>query len=269
MSEILSLRELQKMELRILVDFDKYCRKHGLRYSLFAGTLIGAVRHGGFIPWDDDIDVCMPRADFRKLIDLLKQEPIENCSMLSPYDEASYFTGFFLKIFDTRTELIEFAEDNFPIKYGVFIDVFPLDFINPTVNDIEKMFTDYHNMLKKHRRYIRKMHSKSLYKKILYKYKVKIIGRLIQKELDNLDNQSNTETGWLSHGSICNSPFGRIYNSDMFADYCEMSFEGHSFSVMKGYEGYLWSRYGNYMQLPPEEERFGHHYIKAYMKGGC
>ena len=118
------IRPLQLRILEILLAVDKVCREHGLRYYLWAGTLLGAIRHKGFIPWDDDVDICMPRADYDTLMAHAKEW------LPAPYEAMSAETngkypGSFGKIIDSSTTLIERA--HYAYLSGIYIDVFPID----------------------------------------------------------------------------------------------------------------------------------------------
>ena len=122
----MSLAEIQAREYALLERFDAYCKRYGLTYCLCGGTLLGAVRHKGFIPWDDDIDLMMPRDDYERLRDLARKEPV--CDFLTvryPGDEA-YPYGF-AKVVDTKTVVYErnITEDR--QRAGLALDIFPLD----------------------------------------------------------------------------------------------------------------------------------------------
>jgi lipopolysaccharide cholinephosphotransferase len=120
----LTLEELRDVQLGILRAFDAYCREAGLVYHLGFGTLLGAVRHGGYIPWDDDIDVTMPRADYRRLVERFATTAPSHLSVGSPQTRDGWPLPY-AKVMDDRTELWEPFEE--PVPLGVNIDVFPLD----------------------------------------------------------------------------------------------------------------------------------------------
>ncbi len=121
----LNLDEIKKIEFEILIAFDTVCKEHNLRYGLSGGTLLGAIRHGGFIPWDDDIDVVMPRPDYERLIDISNK--VFNDRLFFSTPKTDYNTVHaYGKLYDMRTELIEFP-DSKRLKSHVYIDVFPLD----------------------------------------------------------------------------------------------------------------------------------------------
>ena len=135
------MKEITQTEQKeILLDMLKYvdeiCKKNNIKYFLYGGTLIGAIRHKGFIPWDDDLDICVPYKDYRKLITLLKQDNKYNVH--NPYDNEDYYY-FFTKLTDKRTILIE---DNYNrIKdMGVFLDIFPFYHLPDSIEEYNKLY---------------------------------------------------------------------------------------------------------------------------------
>ena len=125
-----TLRDVQKVQLEILLEFDRICRKHGLKYLLFAGTLLGAVRHKGFIPWDDDIDVCMLRGDYERFLTVCKDE-LSAELFLQTTDTDREYPLQFAKLRKNNTRFVEKSMSDLKIHHGVFIDIFPLDNVMP------------------------------------------------------------------------------------------------------------------------------------------
>lgn len=117
------MTDLQKVEFDILVEFDRICRKFNLKYFLFSGTLLGAVRHGGFIPWDDDIDVAMPINDYYKFVKICKTELGEDY-FLQTYN-TDYVNFWYAKIRKNNTTMLESGFENVNMHHGVWIDIFP------------------------------------------------------------------------------------------------------------------------------------------------
>ena len=122
----LSLADIQAREYELLLQFDAYCKRHSLTYCLCGGTLLGAVRHKGFIPWDDDIDLMMPRADYERLRDLSRKEPVSgDLRVLYPGDKGYPYGA--MKVVDTRTIVYERNITREEQRTGLALDIFPLD----------------------------------------------------------------------------------------------------------------------------------------------
>ena len=122
----MTVKELQETELEILKAFHRFCEEHHLRYYLSGGTLLGAIRHKGFIPWDDDIDLCMPRPDYMKLVEILKDGQLDQYRYLNTRYLDKDCPSSMIRVCDNRTEL-DFTEYRIPYQIGCWIDVFPLD----------------------------------------------------------------------------------------------------------------------------------------------
>ncbi|QLH74251.1 MAG: LicD family protein [Methanomassiliicoccales archaeon] len=121
------LNKIHQKELEILIEFDKICKKHGLKYFLFCGTLLGAVRHNGFIPWDDDLDLVMMRDDYEKLLKLPASELPPNISIISSKSHKN-FPFYYSKMMNLNTKFVERSTSKLDIPKGIFIDIFPLDY---------------------------------------------------------------------------------------------------------------------------------------------
>ena len=182
----LTSKEIQQIGLSILKKFADYCEEHGLHYSLAYGTLLGAARHEGFIPWDDDVDVLMGREDYDKMIEYYnKGERIDGLSLLYPNETSDYLTPF-AKLCDDRTVAKEKSTKN---KHGVWIDIFPVDKVPEDPNKALKFqkhmiflrrvmiahLTDFRN---------RKFDWKTIPKISLCVYSKIIGGRKLSKKID-------------------------------------------------------------------------------------
>ena len=124
------LKKLQNIEFEILLEFDRICKKHNIMYQLFAGTLLGAIRHRGFIPWDDDIDVCLLRKDYNVFIDVCRTE-LDSKYFLQTYETDKHSIWQFAKIRKNNTLFLEDAVSECDIHHGIFIDIFPFDNVFP------------------------------------------------------------------------------------------------------------------------------------------
>jgi len=120
------IKTFRKVQLELTKFIHDLCEKNNITYFLIGGTLLGAVRHGGFIPWDDDVDIGMPRPDYEKFLNILKREKLKSISILH-YKKVQEYPSPFLKIFDNRTKIIDktYSHLNFPL--GVYVDIFPFD----------------------------------------------------------------------------------------------------------------------------------------------
>lgn len=168
MREVTDVRESQLAIMPVLRYIDGICREYNLRYSLAFGTLIGAVRHKGFIPWDDDIDILMPRPDMDTLIEILKEKNSERFKILNPYDGSSFFAGQMLKVYDgEKTELHEFPH-KYDLVYGAYIDVFPIDGIPADERKAKK----HHRGYEKYRKILHVLANYPFRKKNDYKKKL-------------------------------------------------------------------------------------------------
>lgn len=266
----LNLKEIQEKELEILCCFDKICRENNIRYGLIGGTLLGAVRHGGFIPWDDDIDVEMPRPDYNKLMRIAEKCFPPHFKMVHPYNDTDTIHAY-AKIYDLNTTMIEFPESK-KIKGHLYIDVFPVDGMPSDVIAQEKhrkkvrrrMLTLYGFKVAKYK----KNQKMSLLKKLFWnligmvnyllpsKFLIKRVDKLAQKY--DFDKSKYAGLIVAGYGSREIMP-SMVYN---FND--NISFCGKSFSSTSKADYYLTSIYGDYMKLPPENERI-HHEMEVYM----
>lgn len=263
----LTLKEIQNCELEILKHVHKFCIKNNIKYSLTGGSLLGAIRHNGFIPWDDDIDIVMLRDDYERFLSLYKNNRFV---LYEPRIQKDYYYSY-AKVIDSETEMIE--DNLLPIKgYGVYLDIFPLDKIND--NHIIAFLNI--NILK----IIRKMHALSNYsvfpehKKGLEKDIGKFLFNFCKyigfKNFIKLENyiikffaKNNTQ-----HVINMYSYYGirEIFKANYFKDLLYHDFNNIRVYILKEYHKFLSNLFGDYMQLPPREKRITHHRYKAYYK---
>ena len=264
----LTLEEIKEVELNILIDFSEFCEKNNLRYYLTYGTLLGAVRHKGFIPWDDDIDVNMPRDDYDKLQTLLKNNNYKiNDHIILKTPESKNYQYQFCKIIDNRTIVYE---KNIKNKYqtSIWIDIFPLDNI-PENTKKQKHFIS--TLIRKRKHYFytfeKSFNGKSLIGKIKY-----TIVKIIMTPVCKLINQKcriaklatkykNLETD-LIFFSLNGDAYKTIFNKNVL-EQTDLLFENRKFKTFKNYDKVLTQLFGNYMELPPVEQRISHSF-EAY-----
>ncbi len=270
----LSIKETQMVSLEILHTIAEICEKKGFRYALIYGTLIGAVRHHDYIPWDDDVDIMMPRPDYDKLLDYLRVHISEypNLKMFNR-EECREYPYMITRISDDRYEIVMRNEK--PFGMGVFIDIYPYDGLGQTKEEAVKYGLRGDRMsslcYQATREHFAIETTTSLIRKII-KFPVYVFSKMIGKEyfqnkLEKLarvkDYDSSEYIGcviWLSWGEK------DIFPRKWFDETIKMPFGKYEFRVPKEYDKVLRHEYGDYMQLPPEKDRIGHHYFKVYKK---
>ena len=257
MKKITDIHELRQIQIGILDEVHQYCEAHGLRYFLSSGTLIGAVRHKGYIPWDDDIDIYMPRKDYEQFLREFKGS--EQFKLLNPAKEPHYYYTF-AKVVDTRTLMIEDETEGFEI--GVYMDIFPVDYVTDNLQERERVFKLKKLLYKIRRCKISNsnpLQSRLAY--IVYKYlplSVKQIERKIRR-LIVLEEPTHTVCNMTEAGPKIKGCFPA---ADI-ATSIDIEFEGKLYKTMVGYKDYLERTYGDYMTLPPVEQRVTHKF-EAY-----
>lgn len=254
--------ELKEIQLDILKKVAEFCEKNNITYFLAFGTLIGAIRHKGYIPWDDDIDLALPRPDYDRFIATFNKE---NSFFKVISMENNHKYGFsFAKVHDTRTIVNEtqYVQDEF----GVFIDIFPIDGIKDTkqVYRLRRINKLLHT--KKANFSQRKLSKKIINafgKIVLLPFSTHFILKVIDKTSRLCPFGSTPKAG-----CICDSVVGEraIVDTEVFKDSLTQEFEGCMFKIPIGYDKWLRNIYGDYMQLPPVEKRITHHVFEAYWK---
>ena len=251
-----NLREAQLEMLDILKEIDCICEKHKIRYWLFAGTLLGAVRHQGFIPWDDDCDIGMMREDFEKFESVLNELP-SHLFYQTPKTDPHY-TKKFIKIRSNRIKLIETEESfNEPYHQGVFVDIFIHDYYPSWSLSLMKYLQRFYLLRKQKVRYQkgslqRMFFHLRLLPEIASHYFVRFVLNILLKKF------RKKTSGYIGI-ALSYADFKAVYHAEHILPISEkMTFEGSRFSVPKDADALLCQCFGNYMQLPPEGERRWH-----------
>ena len=261
MGKELTQQEIKDISLDILIDVASFCDRNNITYFLACGTLLGAIRHKGFIPWDDDIDIMMPRPDYNKFLDSYNGK----YNVLKPSDGRYYYA----KVYDSNTVKIEPMIDYKKYDYlGIDIDIFPLDGI---VND-DLIIDRLHKKSKILETLLRLSNQPIFYRKNPIKCVNRIIPRLFgSKNLIKLI-EKNAQTYKYDESEYVirmrNTPngFTGALSKDVYLPPIKKEFEGNLFNVPNDYDKWLTTFYGNYMELPPVEKRKAHHNTKCYQK---
>ncbi len=257
------MTEMQGRLVAIFEWFHNFCVKHHLRYYMLGGTMLGAARHEGFIPWDDDIDVGLPRKDYDAFLKLTKDIKFGDF-VIEGIDthNKDFFYGY-AKIYDTKSTLVE--NNRFKIKRGIFIDVFPLDGVSDTVQEIDTYIAPIYlkyNLLLTRTCAIRR--ERKWYKNISIclarlipdliiknkKLMLSIDTMCKQRDYDSFDIIGNLYGAWGKKEIMEKEIFGvpKLYKFEKIEVY-----------GVEDYDRYLTHLYGNWRQMPPKEQQITHH----------
>ncbi len=264
MKKQLSLDEIKQVELQILIEFRRICNELGLRYYLSGGTLLGAIRHKGFIPWDDDIDLAMPRSDFNKLIEFSRSYQNDTYKFLFVSQTGALLP--YAKFVNVKTHIdAKYAEDE--MQQHLWLDIMPMDGLPEDLNEVARIY--------KQAEYYRKIiglcnaklgEGKSAVKK-LAKYVLKPLALIYGKDraIANLnklamkyDYDSAKYVGAITWGLYGESE--KMLKADIDKGH-QVTFENEQFRSFSCWDSYLTALYKNYMQLPPMEKRINHEMI--------
>ncbi len=267
----LTLQEKQEANLSALVEIDRLCRDNNWTYYLTYGTLLGAIRHQGFIPWDDDVDIFMPRKDYDKLIAFMGDDTINGFKLCTRENTKNY--PYYIPRFCNMKYRFVTLQDEPEFDIGAFVDIYPLD---NYCNDAEaglklQKKLSYYNTL--YAMYLNKTIGESKIKRIVSRICHAIISTIkddrFAYEIDNKimsTLEKHTSDNDIYIGVNCWHCKFRQYERDMFSEIQEISFEGHYFFVPKRYDEILTLIYKDYMKLPSEKERKESHFYEMYIR---
>lgn len=260
----IEIEELKQLQLDILCFVDEFCKENNINYWIDCGTLLGAVRHKGYIPWDDDIDIGMLRPDYEKFKNLFNNS--SRYSFLCAEKKSDYYFPFG-KVVDNNTVLYEPNKQGY--RLAVYIDVFVYDNAPDDDEKLKKMFNkrDFWRKLNNaqtghHRK------TNKLWKEILVAIGSVILqifpkGYFNNKAINTCLDYENVNTKRVGNFT---SEKRMVCDKGIFKKFIELPFENHMFKAPIGYDEWLKAFYGNYMQLPPKEKQVSHHEFEAYYK---
>lgn len=268
----LSLQEIQQYSLQILLQVHYFCVKHGIPYTLAYGTLIGAVRHKGFIPWDDDIDIIMTRDNFERFV--REYQSNDNFKLVSPNDKNSFIA--FARVCDIKNTIIATRSPWSDFKTGLWIDIFPMDSISDNEEEHKRRFKKLSRLwmaigiARGAKSSFSKQWGVKGNLKILLKKLIFLNSCTLRKKVESFISEIND--GAFSDSShcaqlACCDEYG-FYEKKDFEEYTTLEFEGHQLMVIKEYDKVLRMLYGDYMQLPPIKDQVPKqaHYIRFFHK---
>ena len=257
----LSLEQTQKMVLDVMKEFHQYCEKHQLRYCLLCGTLLGAVRHHGFIPWDDDIDIVMPREDYDRLKETVRKEAVSPWISFIDYQSFPDFHYVISRVCHNET-VVKPPYLLHPVEeMGVWVDIFPLDGYSPWLYWIQRPLLWVNNMLCNINNYAIP-HTGSRMKRLIQKVVLKCFpdkNNRYEKRIDRISE-------WVKYRdsdrvimiSDLDHPRDEVFLRSDIDQAAPGRFEDAEFYMPQNADRILRNIYGNYMELPPEEKRIPH-----------
>lgn len=271
MKEI-ELDKIKEIDLGILLEIHEICTRENIRYSLAYGTLLGAVRHKGFIPWDDDIDLFMPREDYKRFISYCQTHETKFGFVSCEVDPKYHM--LYGKAWDKRTIIKDPFRDYNGLEIGVNIDIMPLDGIGHTLEEAKKnikpaifdnkvlaaMSWDHYKKSITNSWYVEPARfALFCYTRLFNKdrFTAKLNKKIQKYSFDDMEYVA----------AVCDTKtFKAIKNKKIYSDFIQLDFEGYKFMAMNGYKDFLKEIYGDYMKLPPEEKRVSNHDVIAYFK---
>lgn len=264
-SEYLSLREIQLEELEILKKVTNYLQDRKLKYFLAGGTLLGVIRHKGFIPWDDDIDIFIPRADYEKFLEYSKKELIDSSYEVLALENNNYGRAF-CKVVNKN---IPIESTSIEDKY-LWIDIFPLDVLPESLEESKKIIKK--SLFIKGQIYLRTTKCKEILKEkkslsnrilklilkpISYRHNLVYYSKKIRNIAKKYEDKISDKVGDI----VWPDGYQSIFKKEWFENTIKGEFEQILFDIPSGWNEYLKHLYGDYMKLPDENKREAHNII--------
>lgn len=257
----ITLEERKDIQLEMLSEIEKFCTENNIHYSLACGTLIGAIRHKGFIPWDDDVDIMFPLPDLLKFRDCFKSEKLEYYDIDNTYQYDDAFSHIAYKPTYKKIGLNSRS-------FGVNIDVYPIVAFPDSDDDIEQLLANAKAAQKKRINYINFKYTYILrfwpFKRMPYLPFYEKTVRNYQDILFKAAQYGKTNHYWMVGGPLIKNDW--LYDFDLFSHVLKVPFENITVSITSEYDRFLSRRYGDYMKLPPEDQRVPYHTAHYFWK---
>ena len=262
-------QELKTLQLDVLQAVDAFCRERGIRYSLACGTMLGAVRHKGYIPWDDDLDIYLLREDYNRLMAEFPAVYEGHYELISR-ERDKRWDLLIAQAYDNRTVFVECAHT--AMNVGVKIDLFPIDDVPD--DDAEWLAYDKKrrllarillikgSLLSRKQRSFRKNLGMLLIKIVTFPISRKRLASILDRYAQKFNGKGYRSVFECIQGLLQKHKFSK----SLFDSLVDYPFEDRHFPGFADADAYLRNGYGDYMKLPPEEKRVAHHLYRAYWK---
>lgn len=266
--EEITLETMQCIEFSILKTIKAICDENGLEYYLIGGTLLGAIRHSGFIPWDDDIDIALPREDYDELESRCRLYLPEHYGWIDYKDDyrLPYHYG---KVYDKRTILIEQSREGYQVPLGVYVDVFPLDGVPRSILQRQVHYS-WVQLLRAMLiiNYVDNDRRRIAFKRMVISLGHRVLSESLIRDVHELLEKAVRKYGYDSSEEICNyfGSYGRneIFPKGWVGSGASTEFEGVHLKIFAEYDKYLRRIYGDCFILPPLEQRKSNHQFEVY-----
>lgn len=261
MHSYLTADEIKAEELAMLIEFDNLCKREGLRYSLAGGTLLGAVRHKGFIPWDDDIDVSMPRPDFDRLVEIARSGPLLEGRAFEPYSN-SWEYPVFLKYINQGIAVDAHYENG---EGRLWMDITPVEGLSEDAHEVEQLYARS-SRLQRILMFCKSdpNEGRTIIKRLFKRFLVPVANSIgvFRRSIAILDGLGRDcafgSTSWVGCTVWGLYGVGERYPYSGWKHLDRLEFEGRRFNAISCWDIYLSGLYGDYMQLPPVNKRTTH-----------
>lgn len=253
-------KKIWAIEIDLLLEFKRVCNKYNLKYYAFGGTILGSLRHGGFIPWDDDIDLAMPMDDYKRLQQIAKEEFKHPYQLQTPYlDPGSFFS--FMKLRNSETTFMSKAFCAQEFNQGAFIDIFPLVECPP--DKVEQQREKIYPSIMRCSNYMKRGSEHLLNPLQLSRFKEYTTDnplREYESIMSEFDNPEYKGCGYYTHASLFfNLNEYHVWDRKLWDTAVEYPFENTTIPIPSGYDDIMKEYYGDYMQFPPVEKRVSNH----------
>ncbi|MDD6193876.1 MAG: LicD family protein [Lachnospiraceae bacterium] len=253
------LKRVQAIELEMLLEVDRLCRKHGIHYNMVGGTMLGAIRHGGFIPWDDDADIAMLRTDYERFVQICETELDKERFYFQDIHSTDGYRWGYGKIRRKGTKFIRLGQEFMPYEQGIFIDIFPMD--NVPDGWAQRLLHRFQCFVLRKELWseVGKNNEPSLCKRFIYRLMSRIPRKKLIEKYDTLVDKYRDQTTEMVRILTFPAPKGTCgFYRKWYEEHADYFFEDNMLEGPADYEGWLTYKFGNYLELPPSNQQKTH-----------